>query len=146
MNFSMDSLVVERTLVFVTWVMIVTRPDAWTFSQAQFERTSGVHCKCNTAKIRMMVFQAKTRSISSPCFLVPRFEPLLACINTFAHLQRQPLILVAMPVTPSSPPSEPSQDLIPEAAEILRLKRRLAATYQELDEARGSRPKKIPWV
>ena len=51
-----------------------------------------------------------------------------------------------MPVTPSSVPSEPSQDRIPdsEAAEILRLKRKLAATHQELDEARGSRPKKIP--
>jgi len=98
-----------------------------------------------------MVFRATTRSISSLPFLhllVPRFEPLrLACINTFAHLQRQPLILVAMPVTPSSAPSEPSQDRIPEAveaAEILRLKRKLAATHQELDEARGSRPKKIP--
>jgi len=91
-----------------------------------------------------MVFQATTRSISSPFFLVPCFEPLLACINTFAHLQRRPLILVAMPVSPSSAPSEPPQDHIPEAAEILRLKRKLAATYQELDEARGSRPKKIP--
>ena len=29
-------------------------------------------------------------------------------------------------------------------AEILRLKRKLAASHQELDEARGSLPKKIP--
>ncbi len=49
-----------------------------------------------------------------------------------------------MPVTPSSAPSESSQDRIPEAAEILRLKCKLAATHQELDEARGSCPKKIP--
>ncbi len=93
-----------------------------------------------------MVFQATTRSISSPFFLhllVSRFEPL-ACINTFAHLQRQPLILVTMPVTPSSAPSEPSQDRIPEEAEISLLKRKLAATHQELDEAHGRRPKKIP--
>jgi len=62
---------------------------------------------------------------------------------TFAHLQRWPLI-VAMPVSPSSTPSDASQDHTPEAAEILRLKRKLAATHQELDEARGSRPKKIP--
>jgi hypothetical protein len=74
---------------------------------------------------------------------VPLFEPLLACLNTFAHLQQQPLIRVAMP---SPAPSEPPQNRIPEAAEILRLKRKLAVTHQELDEARGSRPKKIPWV
>jgi len=49
-----------------------------------------------------------------------------------------------MPVSPSSAPSDAPQDHIHEAAEILRLKRKLAATHQELDEARGGRPKKIP--
>ena len=60
-------------------------------------------------------------------------------------MQRWPSI-VAMP--PVSPSPAPSQDRISdsEAAEILRLKRKLAATHQELDEARGSRLKKIPWV
>jgi len=45
------------------------------------------------------------------------------------------------PVSPA-----PSQDRISdsEAAEILRLKRKLATTHQELDEARGGRLKKIP--
>jgi len=68
----------------------------------------------------------------------------MACLNTFTHLQQQPLILVNMPVSPSPAPSELPQNHIPEAVEILRLKRKLAATHQELDEARGSRPKKIP--
>ena len=72
------------------------------------------------------------------------FELLLTCLNTFAHLQQQPLILAPMPVSPSPAPSEPPQNRIPEAAEILRLKRKLAATHQKLDEACGSRPKKIP--
>ena len=72
---------------------------------------------------------------------IPLFGPLLECLNT---LQQQPFILVAMPVSPSPAPSEPAQSRIPEAAEILRLKRKLVATHQELDEARGSRPKKIP--
>jgi len=49
-----------------------------------------------------------------------------------------------MPVSPSSALSDTSQDHIPEAAEILRLKRKLAAAHQELDGARGGRPKKIP--
>jgi hypothetical protein len=44
--------------------------------------------------------------------------------------------ILAMPV-------DTSQDHIPEAAEILRLKRKLAAAHQELDGARGDRPKKI---
>lgn len=63
-------------------------------------------------------------------------------IYTFTHLQRW-LLIVAMPVNPSSAPSDASQDHIPEAAEILRLKRKLAATHQELDEARAVHPKKI---
>jgi hypothetical protein len=51
------------------------------------------------------------------------------------------------PVSPS--PATPSQDRISEsdsaeAAEILRLKRKLAVTHQELDEARCGRLKKIP--
>jgi len=49
-----------------------------------------------------------------------------------------------MPVSPSSAPSDAPQDHIHEAAEILHLKCKLAATHQELDEARGGRPKKIP--
>ena len=147
-KFSMGSLA-RRTLesesarVFVTGVMIVTWPFA---DYPTLVRLANPWTTVRTC-LGFMVFHATTRSISSPFFLhllVPRFE-LLTCINTFAHLQR---ILVAMPVTPSSVPSEPSQDRIPdsEAAEILRLKRKLAATHQELDEARGSRPKKIPWV
>ncbi len=47
-----------------------------------------------------------------------------------------------MPVSPSSALSDTSQH-IPEAAEILCLKRKLAAAHQELDRARGSHPKKI---
>ena len=41
-----------------------------------------------------------------------------------------------------------SQDDLSSSAttEVLRLKRKLAATHQELDEARGGRPKKSLWV
>ncbi len=87
----------------------------------------------------MELLSAQPASLGS-FFYLPRFED---SINTFAHLQRWPSI-VAMP--PVSPSPAPSQDRISdsEAAEILRLKRKLAATHQELDEARGSRLKKIP--
>jgi hypothetical protein len=40
----------------------------------------------------------------------------------------------------SAPPDDSSKSV----TEILHLKRKLAATYQELDEACGSLPKKIP--
>ena len=40
--------------------------------------------------------------------------------------------------------SAPHNDSSESVTEILRLKRKLAATHQELDEARGSLPKKIP--
>jgi len=43
----------------------------------------------------------------------------------------------------STPIDSTSQDdLSSSATEVLRLKRKLAATHQELDEARGGRPKK----
>lgn len=51
--------------------------------------------------------------------------------------------ILAMSVSPSSALSDTSQDHIPEAAEILHLKRKLAAAHQELDGACGGRPKKI---
>jgi hypothetical protein len=38
----------------------------------------------------------------------------------------------------------PDLDASPSTAEILRLKRKLAATHQELDEAHVGRRKKIP--
>jgi hypothetical protein len=50
--------------------------------------------------------------------------------------------IVAMP--PASPSPVPSQESPSNAAEILRLKRKLAATHQELDEARGGCQKKVP--
>ena len=40
--------------------------------------------------------------------------------------------------------TSPDPDAPPSTVEILRLKRKLAATHQELDEARVGRRKKIP--
>jgi len=51
-------------------------------------------------------------------------------------------IIVAM--SASSIPPDASQDHPSKTSEILRLKRKLATTHQELDEARGGRPKKMP--
>jgi len=46
----------------------------------------------------------------------------------------------------SSPFAASSSHGSSSVAEISRLKRKLAATHQQLDEARGAYPKKIPWV
>ena len=54
-----------------------------------------------------------------------------------------------MPKARLSPPcNSAAHDASSESAaiELLRLKRKLAATRQELDQARDGRPKKIPWV
>jgi hypothetical protein len=45
---------------------------------------------------------------------------------------------IGMSVSP--PADSPSES----TAEILRLKRKLSSAHQKLDEAQGSRPKKIP--
>ena len=44
----------------------------------------------------------------------------------------------------STSPSAPNPSASESIVEILRLKRKLVTTCQELDEARGVRPKKIP--
>jgi len=60
----------------------------------------------------------------------------LSGINTFTHAGYS---AIGVSVRMSAPHDDSS-----EVTEILRLKRKLAATHQELDEARGSLPKKIP--
>ena len=88
---------------------------------------------------------ATTQSTPSPFF-----SPFTSSYLTFKLNQRllipsfilQQRIL-AMPVSPSSALSDTSQDHIPEVAEILHLKCKLAAAHQELDRARGGRPKKF---
>ena len=51
----------------------------------------------------------------------------------------------AMSVSTSTPLNASPNSATESTAELLHLKRRLVATRQELDEARGGRPKKILW-
>jgi hypothetical protein len=47
-------------------------------------------------------------------------------------------------MSPPDSATRPTHDGSSDATEMLRLKRKLAATRQELDQARDGRPKKVP--